>query len=126
MALDHLVGSTYGPYPVGLAEKVADFVAATGDDPERWTKHAPPSYAGALLFVAASAFLNSEEVAAHTRVLVHAEQHFVWHGPLDLAEEVSVEGALTRARERAGLSFATLAQRSVPATRASSSRFRPS
>ncbi len=107
MSLDHLVGSTYGPYPARLAEKVADYVAATGDDPERWTKHAPPAYAGALLFVAAPAFLNSEEVAAHTRVLVHADQRFVFHGALDLTEEASVEGELTRARERDGLSFVT-------------------
>ena len=107
MSLDHLIGSAYGPYPVRLAEKAAEYVAATSDDPERWTKHAPPSYAGALLFVAARGFLNSEEVVAHTRVLVHADQRFVWHGPLDLNEEVSVEGSLTRARERAGLTFVT-------------------
>jgi acyl dehydratase len=108
MSLDHLVGSTYGPYVARVAaEKVAAYVSATGDDAERWAKHAPPSYAGALLFVAAPAFLQSEEVSGHTRVLVHADQRFVWHRALGVEEEVSVAGELTRARERGGLSFVT-------------------
>ena len=49
MALEHLEGSVYGPVRASIAAaKVAEYVVATGDDRERWTRAAPPSYAGSV------------------------------------------------------------------------------
>lgn len=108
MSLESLVGSTYGPFPVRVsAEQVAAYVAVTGDNATRWVKYAPPSMAGALLFAAAPAFLNSAAVRPHTRLLVHTEQKFDWNRALEIDENVSVEGTLARVRARGGVSFVT-------------------
>ena len=38
MALEHLEGTEYGPFALAISRaKVADYVAATRDDPARWT-----------------------------------------------------------------------------------------
>lgn len=108
MSLAALEGATYGPIAGRLAaEKVAEYVAATGDDPRRWSQVAPPSYAGALLFLAAPAFIHSPEVGAHTKVLVHSDQLFRWHAPLEIGTPIAVTGEVARVRERGGLNFVT-------------------
>jgi acyl dehydratase len=108
MSLLDLEGSTYGPFPVRVSgEQVAAYVAATGDDVSRWAEHAPPSFAGALLFVAAPSFLHAEDVKPYTKLLVHADQAFTWHRALAVDETVAVDGELARVRERGGVSFVT-------------------
>ena len=108
MALEHLEGTTYGPYAVRVTpEQSAAFVAATRDDPARWTVAAPPSYAGALLFVAAPEFLHSPEVRERSQVLVHADQHFTWHAPLDHGLPLDVTGTVARVRARGEVDFVT-------------------
>jgi len=108
MSLAGLEGSSYGPIVGRISpEKVAEFVAATGDDPERWSAVAPPSYAAALLFMAAPAFIHAPEVDRHTKVLVHSDQRFCWHAPLAVGTQTSVTGLVTRVRERTGLNFVT-------------------
>jgi len=106
MALEHLEGTTYGPIEATLsAAKVAEYVVATGDDPDRWDEAAPPGYAGALLFTVAPMFLASGDVAAHTAVLVHADQTFIWHAPLRTDRSVTLTGRVDRVRARGGLDF---------------------
>jgi acyl dehydratase len=108
MALEHLEGTTYGPFMVRIsAAKTAEYVAATRDDATRWTTAAPPSFAGALLFVAAPSFLHSEEVAARSKVLVHADQTFTWHHPLQVGAEVVVDAHVDRVRARGPVDFVT-------------------
>jgi acyl dehydratase len=108
MPLDELVGSTYGPFPARVsAEQVAAYVAVTGDDSSRWTDYAPPTFAGALLFVAAPSFLYAETVKPYTKLLVHADQSFAWHRPLEIDEWLTVDGVLERLRSRAGTKFIT-------------------
>lgn len=110
MAIEDLVGAMYGPYPVRVtAEQVGAYVAVTGDDGDRWVKHAPPSFAGALLFSAAPDFLRDPAVVPFTRLLVHADQSFVWHRAVEVDETLTVEGTFERARERSGVIFATFA-----------------
>ncbi len=106
MSLDHLVGATFGPIGMRISpEKTAEYVAVTRADPLRWTDHAPPSYAGALLFVVAPEFLSREDVVAHTRVLIHADQQFTWHAPLPIGGEIEVTGSIARVRARGPISF---------------------
>ena len=106
MALEHLKGTTYGPRRVTISSaKVSEYVAATGDDPDRWVGAAPPSYAGALLFAIAPEFLTSEAVAGHTAVLIHADQVFEWHAPIGVGDVVAIAGRVGRVRERAGVDF---------------------
>ena len=108
MSLEDVVGSTYGPYPITISgEKVAEYVSATGDLAERWQQHAPPSYAGALLFVVAPHFLDDARVRPFTGVLVHVDQSFTWHTPLTVGTEVTVTGKVEKVRERGGSHFVT-------------------
>ena len=108
MALEHLQGTTYGPFDLQISgAKVAEYVAATGDAPDRWESVAPPSFAGALLFVVAPSFLHSEAVSGHTRSLVHADQTFTWHQPLRIGSDVVVTAAVERVRARGGVDFVT-------------------
>ncbi len=108
MSLDQLLAEVFGPSPRRISpEKVAEYVAATGDDPQRWTHAAPPSFAGLLLFVAAGEFLTSPEVVAHTRVLLHTDQDFRWHRPLTVGSPVEITGTFTEVRHRGPLDFVT-------------------
>ncbi len=108
MSLEGLAGRVYGPVAGHVSHaKSAEYVAATGDDPDRWRTAAPPSYAGALLFLIAPRLIADPDVGDHTRVLVHSDQHFTWRGALTLGIPIAVTGTVTRVRERAGLSFVT-------------------
>ena len=108
MSLESLTGRAYGPFEFELsAAKVAEYVAATGDDPSRWTEYAPPAYAGAVLFKAAPAFLFDPEVATHARLLIHGEQFFAWPQPWRIGSRLTAHGVVDRVRERNGVTFAT-------------------
>ena len=108
MTLQDVVGATYGPYSLTIsAAKVAEYVAATGDSRDRWQHHAPPGYAGALLFVVAPHFLDDARVRPFTRVLVHVDQSFTWHAALPIGTEVTVTGKVEKVRERSGAFFVT-------------------
>ena len=108
MSLEEVIGATYGPYALAIsAEKVAEYVEATGDHADRWQQHAPPSFAGALLFVAAPHFLADPRVRPFTGVLVHVDQDFVWHAPLSIGTAIVVTGKVDKVRERGGAYFVT-------------------
>jgi len=108
MSLEEVVGATYGPYAMRISpEKVAEYVEATGDVPDRWESHAPPSFAGALLFVVAPHFLEDARVRPFTGVLVHVDQTFAWHGPLAIGMPITVTGRVDNVRERGGRFFVT-------------------
>ena len=108
MILEQTVGATYGPLPMRISpEKVAEYVDATGDLAERWERHAPPSFAGALLFVVAPQFLADPRVRPFTGVLVHVDQSFTWHGPLVIDAPITLTGRVEKVRERGGRFFVT-------------------
>jgi len=88
-------------------EKVAEYVVATSDDPDRWTEAAPPSYGGALLFMTAPLFLDRADVKAHTRVLVHVDQRFDWYGPLTIGASLTLVGRISKVRARGATTFVT-------------------
>lgn len=106
MPLESLTGRAFGPQPFRVySDKVAEFVVATADDPERWTRFAPPGFASVALFTVAPDFLNDPDVAPYTRVLVHADQTFRWHLPWLIEEPLSVRGNIERVRHRGSASF---------------------
>ena len=106
MPLESLTGRSFGPHPFRVcADKVSEFVLATGDDPRRWTRFAPPGFAAVSLFAVAPDFLHDPEVAPFTRVLVHADQTFRWHLPWSIEESLSVRGSVERVRTRGPGSF---------------------
>src|SRR5690606_16137081 len=102
--LEALEGTTFEnrPYRV-CAEKVAEFVDVTGDDPQRWTDAAPPGFAAALLFVVAPELLEDPRVSGS---VVHGDQRFVWHSPLRIESRLAVTGTVERVRTRGGADFA--------------------
>lgn len=103
-----MAGTTYGPYAMRISpEKVAEYVDATGDEPDRWIENAPPSFAAALLFIVAPHFLDDVRVRPFTGVLVHVDQTFTWHGPLAIGEAIRVTGRVDKVRERGGRYFVT-------------------
>ena len=106
--LEDLTGRNYGPFVFELsAAKVAEYVAATGDQVDRWTEFAPPSYAGAVLFKAAPSFLFDPDVAPHARLLIHGEQSFSWPEPWRIGSQLTASATVERVRERGGVAFAT-------------------
>jgi acyl dehydratase len=106
MPLDSLEGRTYGPYPLRVcAEKVAEFVAVTGDDRERWAAHAPPGWAAACLFAVAPHLLGDPELAPIVRSVIHGEQRFSWEGPFRIEDQLEVSGRIDKIRERSGTYF---------------------
>lgn len=99
-----LVDRTYGPHPLRVtAEAVAAYVAAAGDDPDRWKTAAPPGFISAALFVVAPELLD--ELFEHS--VIHGEQTFVWDRPMVIGSELAVTGTVTKARERGGVHFVT-------------------
>jgi acyl dehydratase len=97
-----LVDRTFGPHPFRVCvESVSDFVEATGDDPVRWVKAAPPGFMAAALFVVAPDLLG--QLAG--RSVIHGEQTFTWRRPLVMESQLEVSGTVTRVRERGGVNF---------------------
>ena len=110
MSLESLTGRDYGPHPFRVCtDKVTEYVFATGDDPDRWHRFAPPVHAALALFCVAPAFLDDPDVAPYTRVLVHVDQTFRWHLPWSIEEALSVRGAVERVRTRGSGHFVTFA-----------------
>ena len=105
---DGLVGRSYGPVrAVADPVSVASFVAAVGDDPERWKGVVPPLFANALLFRAAPLFLEDPDVAPYTASLIHSEQTYEWGGPLEAGAALDVSGEVEQVRARSGRNLVT-------------------
>lgn len=97
-------GRVYGPVPwSATAVAVGDFIALTGDDPDRWQHHAPPGFAAAALFAVAPDLLAE----LYDRSVVHGEQTFDWARPMPIDVRCDVAGTVTRVRERARVHFMT-------------------
>jgi len=103
-----LVGRNVGPVEVAVvADRVAQYVEATGADPATWTEEAPPGFASVLLFAAADEFLYHPDVIDYTATLLHLDQSFTYVAPIRVGSAVRVEGTVARVRERAGSYFVT-------------------
>lgn len=97
-----LVDRTFGPHLLRVSvDRIHDFVEVTGDDPDRWVDEAPPGFAAATLFVVAPDLLGL--LTDHS--VIHGEQTFAWHEPIDKAALLEVKGTVTRSRERGGVHF---------------------
>jgi len=102
--LESLAGRRLGPASFALeAGRVADYVAATRDDPGRWVDAAPPGIAGVALFAVAPLLLDQPELSG--LAVVHGDQTFDWHGPAAIGSAWDVTGTVTRVRERGGVAF---------------------
>ncbi len=105
-----LEGSNIGPVAHRVdRERIAAFVAATGDRPERWTDSAPPGYAAALLFSVAGVLLNDQRILPYLATLIHVDQQFTYHGPIEQGATITMTGTVERVRERGGAFFVTFA-----------------
>ena len=107
-----LTGRSCGPFPFRIdAAQVAAYVVATGDDPYRWDTHAPPSFAGAVLFKVAPAFFADPDVSSHARLLSHGKQVFSWKAPWRIGRLLAIEARIVRLRERGATAFVTFVAR---------------
>ncbi len=103
-----LTGRSVGPVDVAItADRIVFYAEATGDDPQRWLDEAPPGFGSVLLFAVADQFLYHPDVIAYTATLLHLDQSFTYLRPMRVGSTVSVEGVVTRVRERAGSYFVT-------------------
>jgi acyl dehydratase len=107
-SIEAIEGKGYGPYRVRVcAEKVADFVRATSDNPQRWTGYAPPGWAAAALFVVAPKLLADPQLGEASKSVIHGEQRFAWIRPIPLEADLLVIGNVPRVRSRGGVWFTT-------------------
>jgi len=105
MGIESLQGQEYRQRPFRIcAEKVAEFVDVTGDDPDRWREFAPPGFAAVLLFVVAPELLADPLVDG---AVVHGDQTFSWSGPLPVETDLVVSGSVDRVRMRGEVAFIT-------------------
>ena len=103
-----LQDATLGPVEVSItADRIAFYVEVTGDDAERWVDEAPPGFASVLLFAVADLFLYHPRVVPFTATLLHLDQSFTYPSPMRADTVVTVEGRITRVRERGGSYFVT-------------------
>lgn len=103
--MESLEGREYRERPFRIcAEKVAEFVDVTGDDPVRWREFAPPGFAAVLLFVVAPELLADPRVDG---AVVHGDQTFGWSGPLPIETDLIVSGSVDRVRVRGEVAFIT-------------------
>jgi len=103
-----LDGAVLGPVAVQVtADRVAFYAEVTGESPNRWTEQAPPGFGSVLLFAVADLFLYHPKVVPYTATLLHLDQSFEYHAPMATGATISVEGTITRVRERAGSYFVT-------------------
>lgn len=100
-----LNGASFGPFPYRTCrQKIADYVSATADDPDRWIDEAPPSIAGAALFAVAPYLLSNPLMGGDAQV-IHGEQAFTWHNPIPVEEDLAVTGKVAKVRRRSGVAF---------------------
>jgi acyl dehydratase len=103
-----LEGAGLGPVAVAVtADRIAFYADASGDHRERWTTRAPPGFASVLLFAVADLFLYHEKVVPFTATLLHLDQSFTYHAPMRAGSTITMEGTITRVRERSGSYFVT-------------------
>lgn len=99
-----LAADSFGPVSHSITpQRVAAFVAATGDDAERWVDHAPPGYAAVGLLTVAGQLLSAAMV--DFPAIVHTKQQFRWEGPLPVGSDVEVSGEVSSIRERSGITM---------------------
>ncbi|MPZ53320.1 MAG: hypothetical protein GEU79_11420 [Acidimicrobiia bacterium] len=100
-----LEGREYGPASLGIdQEKVWEFVAATGDDDSRWVSVAPPGFVANALFAVAPELLSDPAVVAAGGV-IHGDQRFEWHRPLEVGITGVVSGRVARVKSRGNAVF---------------------
>jgi acyl dehydratase len=103
-----LEGRPIGPVEVAVtSDRVALYVDVTGDDMTRWTDQAPPGFGSVLLFAVADEFLYDPEIRPFTRTLLHLDQSFTYLAPIAVGSQLTVEGTVTRVRQRADSYFVT-------------------
>jgi acyl dehydratase len=103
-----LVDQSVGPVDVAVTnDRVSLYAEVTGDDVARWLEEAPPGFASVLLFAVADEFLYHPRTIAFTATLMHVDQTFTYLRPVRVGSVQTVEGTVTRVRERAGSFFVT-------------------
>ena len=103
-----LADAVLGPVEVEVtAERIGFYVAVTGDDARRWHDEAPPGFGSVLLFAVADLFLLHPRVAPFTATLLHVDQSFTHVAPMRAGSTITMQGTITRVRERAGSFFVT-------------------
>ena len=103
-----LEGQPIGPVDVPITDdRVGLYVDVTGDDPGRWRTEAPPGFASVLLFAVADRFLYHPRIVGFTETLLHLDQVFTYLAPMRIGSVVTIEGTITRVRERSGSFFVT-------------------
>jgi acyl dehydratase len=103
-----LVDARLGPVDIAVTgDRIEFFVDATGDDPDRWVDTAPPGFASVLLFGVADLFLYHPKVVPFTATLLHLDQSFTYRAPMRAGTTITMDGTVTRVRERSGSFFVT-------------------
>lgn len=103
-----LEGAVLGPVEVDVsADRIRFYAEATGDDGTRWSNEAPPGFGSVLLFAVADLFLLHPKVVPFTATLLHVDQSFSYVAPMRVGSTITLQGTITKVRERGGSFFVT-------------------
>lgn len=95
-------------YPTAAFEvapaHVAAFAAAVGQT----VPGVPPTFLTAAEFSVLGPIVNDPDVGLEFSRVVHGDQEYVWHRPLDVGETLTVGSRITSIRERGGHGFVTV------------------
>lgn len=90
------VGRSYETPPFDVTEQsIRDYMNAVGDVREDGGLIAPPTYAMVYGFDAFWQLWTDQDVALDTAHLVHAEQRFAFHRPVQPGDRITTTGRIT-------------------------------
>lgn len=99
-------GRTYETRPFEVTEEsIRAYMRATGDEREEPELVAPPTYAMVYGFDAYWQLWNDPEVALDTAHLVHGEQRFTFHRPVQPGDRLRTTGRIADINARGSMEF---------------------
>ncbi len=102
------VGRRYESAPFEVTEaSIREFMQAIGDLAQDGELVAPPTYAMVYGSGPIWQLWSDQEVALDVAHLVHAEQSFRFHRPVQPGDRITAEGRITAINERAAMEFVT-------------------
>jgi acyl dehydratase len=86
------------------AERVGRFASAVGQRPPG----VPPTFLTCAEFAVFGTIISDPDLALDFGRVVHGDQEYVWHRPLEVGETLVVAPRIAAIRERAGNGFLTI------------------
>lgn len=91
------IGKTYPMVSFELGrEKLRDFLIATKADQEKFSEFAPPTFPVVFMHEILAQILFDDELKLNLAKLVHGEQEFIYHKPINLGDIISSNASIEK------------------------------